>query len=273
MTWHLAINHITSPHVTSQPTTWHLLTSQPTTWHHNASHHHHRHTAETQPATTPDGTAEGSWTKNSVWATHWLVSLRTFYFLGIVGRFRPETSAPGSPENYYKRGRSQDSQSWQMTIFVRAATWVEAVVMRNELCYQLPIIMNQKPKSKYQMMRSKTASLATFWPYRPPEAGFFFCHPARGSNSCSMFAVLTAQNEIWSLTGKRDAGKQSQNRLTWEQWSKVCLQFVPFFVAEIATQNNLVLESNHPKRPPFHRNTPIGPFFNLISSKLDPNQL
>ena len=118
------------------------------------------------------------------------MSLRTFYFLGIVGRFRPETSAPGSPENYYKRGRSQDSQSWQMTIFVRAATWVEAVVMRNELCYQLPILMNQKPKSKYQMMRSKTASLATFWPKNGLRKLFFFVIPQGGATHAACLLCL-----------------------------------------------------------------------------------
>ncbi len=72
MTWHVATNHITSPQLTSQPTTLLHLTPQPTSWHQNRSHHHH--------GTSPPW---NGWTlartKNSVWALHWFVSLRTFY--------------------------------------------------------------------------------------------------------------------------------------------------------------------------------------------------
>ena len=49
MTWLLATNRVMPPHLTSQPTTLRHLTSQPTMWLHTTSHHHGRHTTETQP--------------------------------------------------------------------------------------------------------------------------------------------------------------------------------------------------------------------------------
>ena len=41
MTCHVATNHSSSPHVTSQPSTLLHLTPQATSWHWNRSHHHH----------------------------------------------------------------------------------------------------------------------------------------------------------------------------------------------------------------------------------------
>ena len=66
MTWHLATNHITSPHVTSQPTAVLHRPLQPTT--------------SKQVTTSPPW---NGWrlvhSKNSVWASQWLVTLCTFY--------------------------------------------------------------------------------------------------------------------------------------------------------------------------------------------------
>ena len=66
MTWHLATNHITSPHVTSQPTAVLHRSLQPTT--------------SKQVTTSPPW---NGWrlvhSKNSVWASQWLVTLCTFY--------------------------------------------------------------------------------------------------------------------------------------------------------------------------------------------------
>ena len=56
MTCHVATNHSSSPHVTSQPITVLHLTPQATSWHQNRSHHHH-------------GTAEGSFTAKK-WFGH-----------------------------------------------------------------------------------------------------------------------------------------------------------------------------------------------------------
>ena len=56
MTCHVATNHSSSPHVTSQPSTLLHLTPQATSWHQNRSHHHH-------------GTAEGSFTAKK-WFGH-----------------------------------------------------------------------------------------------------------------------------------------------------------------------------------------------------------
>ena len=55
MTCHVATNHSSPPHVTSQPTTLLHLTPQTTSWHQNRSHHH--------------GTAEGSFTAKK-WFGH-----------------------------------------------------------------------------------------------------------------------------------------------------------------------------------------------------------
>ena len=66
MTWHLATNHITSPHVTSQPTAVLHRSLQPTT--------------SKQVTTSPPW---NGWrlvhSKNSVWASQWLVTLCAFY--------------------------------------------------------------------------------------------------------------------------------------------------------------------------------------------------
>ena len=66
MTWHLATNQITSPHVTSQPTAVLHRSLQPTT--------------SKQVTTSPPW---NGWrlvhSKNSVWASQWLVTLCTFY--------------------------------------------------------------------------------------------------------------------------------------------------------------------------------------------------
>ena len=66
MTWHLATNHITSPHVTSQPTALLHRSLQPTT--------------SKQVTTSPPW---NGWrlvhSNNSVWASPWLVTLCTFY--------------------------------------------------------------------------------------------------------------------------------------------------------------------------------------------------
>ncbi len=97
-TWHDMTSR-SKPHcLTSQPTTLLRLTSQPTTWHHTTSHHHHGNTTSHHQNTTP---RRKGWrlvcTKNSVWAAHQLVALRTFYrqiLLWLVGSF-PLTSATG----------------------------------------------------------------------------------------------------------------------------------------------------------------------------------
>ena len=109
MTWHLATNHNTSPHVPSQPTTLLHLSSQPATWHHiphhSTLHHHHRHTTETQPATTktppPNGTAAGWCTQKPRFGHRigWLLcahSIGKFHNLAY-SFFPPETSAPACP--------------------------------------------------------------------------------------------------------------------------------------------------------------------------------
>ena len=66
MTWHLATNRITSPHVTSQPTALLHRSLQPTT--------------SKQVTTSPPW---NGWrlvhSKKSVWASQWLVTLCTFY--------------------------------------------------------------------------------------------------------------------------------------------------------------------------------------------------
>ena len=86
MTWHLATNHITSPHVTSQPTAVLHRSLQPTT--------------SKQVTTSPPW---NGWrlvhSKNSVWASQWLVTLCTFYrqSLSLTYSFFFETSAPGLP--------------------------------------------------------------------------------------------------------------------------------------------------------------------------------
>ena len=91
MTCHVATNHSSSPHVTSQPSTLLHLTPQATSWHQNRSHHHH-------------GTAEGSFTAN-----HWFGhrasrspcahSIGNFFLWLIVFFF--ETSAPGLSGHYW----------------------------------------------------------------------------------------------------------------------------------------------------------------------------
>ena len=87
MTWHLATNHITSPHVTSQPAAVLHRSLQPTT--------------SKQVTTSPPW---NGWrlvhSKNSVWASQWLVTLCTFYrqILSLTySFFFVETSAPGLP--------------------------------------------------------------------------------------------------------------------------------------------------------------------------------
>ena len=69
MTWHLATNHITSRHLTANHVT------------HFISPRNQPHDIKTGPiGTSPPW---NGWrlvrTKTSVWASHWLVSLRTFY--------------------------------------------------------------------------------------------------------------------------------------------------------------------------------------------------
>ena len=108
MTWHLATNHISWPHITSHPTALLHLISQPTTWRHTTSQHitsprltHHEGTTSHHQTPAPDGTAEGWRTqKNSVWASHWLVSQRAFYrqTLSIADRFFPTSNfCPARP--------------------------------------------------------------------------------------------------------------------------------------------------------------------------------
>ena len=80
MTCHVATNHSSSPHATSQPSTLLHLTPQATSWHQNRSHHHH-------------GTAEGSFT-----AKRWF-SIGKFFLWLIVFFF--ETSAPGLSGHYW----------------------------------------------------------------------------------------------------------------------------------------------------------------------------
>ena len=73
MTCHVATNHSSSPHVTSQPSTLLHLTPQATSWHQNRSHHHH-------------GTAEGSFT-----AKRWFSIGKFFLWLIVffLWNFRP----------------------------------------------------------------------------------------------------------------------------------------------------------------------------------------
>ena len=92
MTCHLATNHSSSPHVTSQPSTLLHLTPQATSWHQNRSHHHH-------------GTAEGSFTAKK-WFGHragrspCAHSIGKFFLCYIV-LFLLETSAPGLSGHYW----------------------------------------------------------------------------------------------------------------------------------------------------------------------------
>ena len=91
MTCHVATNHSSSPHVTSQPSTLLHLTPQATSWHQNRSHHHH-------------GTAEGSFTAKK-WFGHragrspCAHSIGKFFLWLIVFFF--ETSAPGLSGHYW----------------------------------------------------------------------------------------------------------------------------------------------------------------------------
>ena len=91
MTCHVATNHSSSPHVTSQPSTLLHLTPQATSWHQNRSHDHH-------------GTAEGSFTAKK-WFGHragrspCARSIGKFFFWLIVLFF--ETSAPGLSGYYW----------------------------------------------------------------------------------------------------------------------------------------------------------------------------
>ena len=91
MTCHIAANHSSSPHVTSQPSTLLHLTPQAISWHQNRSHQHH-------------GTAEGSFTAKK-WFGHragrspcahsigkfflWLIS---FFLLKLVPPACPGTT-------------------------------------------------------------------------------------------------------------------------------------------------------------------------------------
>ena len=90
-TCHVATNHSSSPHVTSQPSTLLHLTPQATSWHQNRSHHHH-------------GTAEGSFTAKK-WFGHragrspCAHSIGKFFLWLIVFFF--ETSAPGLSGHYW----------------------------------------------------------------------------------------------------------------------------------------------------------------------------
>ena len=90
MTCHVATNHSSSPHVTSQPSTLVHLTPQATSWHQNRSHHHH-------------GTAEGSF-KAKKWFGHragrspCAHSIGKFFLWLVVFFF--ETSAPGLSGHY-----------------------------------------------------------------------------------------------------------------------------------------------------------------------------
>ena len=94
MTCHVATNHSSSPHVTSQPSTLLHLTPQATSWHQNRSHHHH-------------GTAEGSFTAKK-WFGHragrspCAHSIGKFFLCYIV-LFLLETSAPGLSGHYWYR--------------------------------------------------------------------------------------------------------------------------------------------------------------------------
>ena len=86
MTWHLATNHITSPHVTSQPTAVLHRSLQPTT--------------SKQVTTSPPW---NGWrlvhSKNSVWASQWLVTLCTFYrqILSLTYSFFLKLPPPACP--------------------------------------------------------------------------------------------------------------------------------------------------------------------------------
>ena len=91
MTCHVATNHSSSPHVTSQPSTLLHLTPQATSWHQNRSHH---------------GTAEGSFTAKK-WFGHragrspCAHSIGKFFLWLIFFFF--ETSAPGLSGHYWYR--------------------------------------------------------------------------------------------------------------------------------------------------------------------------
>ena len=96
MTCHVATNHSSSPHATSQPSTLLHLTPQATSWHQNRSHHHH-------------GTAEGSFT-----AKRWF-SIGKFFLWLIVFFF--ETSAPGLSGHYwYFAWYPCTAESWSNTL-------------------------------------------------------------------------------------------------------------------------------------------------------------
>ena len=99
MTCHVATNHSSSPHVTSQPPTLLHLTPQAISWFQNRSHHHH-------------GTAEGSFTAKK-WFGHradrsscahsiskFFLSytyIYIYYIYIVLVLFSSETSAPARP--------------------------------------------------------------------------------------------------------------------------------------------------------------------------------
>ena len=98
MTCHVATNHSSPPHVTSQTTTLLHLTPQATSWHQNRSHHHH-------------GTAEGSfaakeWFGHRAGRSPCAHSIGKFCLCYIV-LFSSETSAPGSNISKLPEGKSQ----------------------------------------------------------------------------------------------------------------------------------------------------------------------
>ena len=108
MTWHDTSQLTTLPHLTpthNQPN--YFITSQPTTWHHVAQHrtlhHHHRHTTETQPATTK--MPEGWCTQKTRFGPIALVGRLAHilwansFFGSVYSFFSNETSAAGPPGN------------------------------------------------------------------------------------------------------------------------------------------------------------------------------
>ena len=111
MAWHdiSPTTALAPPHLTSQPTTLHTsshlatMTSYHVTSPHSTSRHHHRHTTETQPATTKippsNGMAEGWRTQKTRFGqrTGWWHRAHSIgkFFLWLIGSVPPETSAPG----------------------------------------------------------------------------------------------------------------------------------------------------------------------------------
>ena len=182
---HLITNHITSSHHAANHMTSYHITSQhitsPPTHHWNTTSHH---------------TRRNGWrllhAKNSIWASHWLVALRTFYrqILSVNYRsFSPWNFRPRLTRELLQTGSNKvHSHGARRSLFVLQLlrlkrSWLCEISFATN-CQSS--IMNRKPnKLKYHWWDLTLEKLLSPWQlfgHIFPEA--LCCHPARGGNSC-----------------------------------------------------------------------------------------